>query len=104
MKKLNINANFYLKVLIKILFILILSFKLFSNETLIEIKGNIYTDKNAIFSLIKDTPNEISEEYSNYLLKTLDNSMLFESVKVTIKDNKYVINIIEFPNINEIKF
>ncbi len=104
MKKLNINANFYLKVLIKILFILILSFKLFSNETLIEIKGNIYTDKDAIFSLIKDTPNEISEEYSNYLLKTLDNSMLFESVKVTIKDNKYVINIIEFPNINEIKF
>ena len=98
------NANFYLKILINIVFFLIFSFKLFSNENLIEIKGNIYTDEYAIFSLIKDKPTEISEEYSNYLLKTLDNSMLFENVKITIKNNKYIINIIEFPNINEIKF
>ena len=101
---LNINANIYLKVLIKILFILFYSFKLLSNESLIEIKGNIYTDEYAIFSLIENKPNEITEEYSNYLLKTLDNSMLFESVVVTIKNNKYVINIVEYPNINEIKF
>ena len=101
---LNISANFYLKVLFKILFILLFSFKLSSNESLIEIKGNIYTDEYAIFSLIENKPTEISEEYSNYLLKTLDNSMLFESVVVSIKNNKYIISIIEFPNINEIKF
>ncbi len=101
---LNISVNFCLRVLVKILFILLFSFKLFSNESLIEIKGNIYTDEYAIFSLIENKPTEISEEYSNYLLKTLDNSMLFESVVVSIKNNKYIISIIEFPNINEIKF
>ena len=85
MKMLNINANIYLKVLIKILFILLYSFRLLSNESLIEIKGNIYTDEYAIFSLIENKPNEITEEYSNYLLKTLDNSMLFESVEHTNK-------------------
>ena len=104
MKMLNISANFYLKFLAKILFILLFSFKLSSNESLIEIKGNIYTDEYAIFSLIENKPNEITEEYSNYLLKTLDNSMLFESVVVTIKNNKYIISVVEFPNINEIKF
>jgi len=101
---LNISVNFCLRVLVKILFILLFSFNLFSNESLIEIKGNIYTDEYAIFSLIEKKPIEISEEYSNYLLKTLDNSMLFESVVVSIKNNKYIISIIEFPNINEIKF
>tara|TARA_B100000989_G_C19520336_1_gene463847 strand:+ start:57 stop:2324 length:2268 start_codon:yes stop_codon:yes gene_type:complete len=101
---LNINVNLYLKILIKILFISFFSFKLLSNESLIEIKGNIYTDDYAIFSLIEKKPTEITEEYSNYLLKTLDNSMLFESVVITIKNNKYIISIIEYPNINEIKF
>jgi len=101
---LSISANFYLKFLANILFIFIFSFKLFSNESLIEIKGNIYTDEYAIFSLIENKPNEITEEYSNYLLKTLNNSMLFESVVVTIKNNKYIISVVEFPNINEIKF
>ncbi len=101
---LNINVNLFLKVLIKILFFLFFSFRLLSNESLIEIKGNIYTDDYAIFSLIEKKPTEITEEYSNYLLKRLDNSMLFESVVVTIKNNKYVISIIEYPNINEIKF
>ena len=104
MKMLNINVNLYLKILIKILFISFFSFKLLSNESLIEIKGNIYTDDYAIFSLIEKKPTEITEEYSNYLLKTLDNSMLFESVVITIKNNKYIISIIEYPNINEIKF
>ena len=67
MKMLNISVNFCLKVLVKILFILLFSFKLFSNESLIEIKGNIYTDEYAIFSLIENKPTEVSEEYSNYL-------------------------------------
>ena len=43
-------------------------------------------------------------KYSNYLLKTLINSELFEEVIVTIKDNKYLITITEYSNINNIYF
>ncbi len=104
MNMLMINASFYLKIIINLLFFLILSFKLFSNEISIEIKGNDYTDELAIISLIEDKPEEISEKYSNYLIKTLDNSMMFENVSVSIFDNTYVITITEYPNINKIFF
>tara|TARA_B100001057_G_scaffold157235_1_gene157787 strand:- start:5472 stop:7742 length:2271 start_codon:yes stop_codon:yes gene_type:complete len=104
MKILKINVKYYSKILIKILFILFISFKTYANDISIEINGNDYTDELAIFSLIKDNPIEISEEYSNYLLKTLDNSMLFESVSVTAKENKYIITVKEYPNISSINF
>ena len=69
----------------------------FSNTTLSDeikiIKGNKFTDENAIISIIKEKPQDISEEYSNYLLKTLDNSNLFKNVNIKI-DDKYIISIL----------
>ena len=91
------------KIFISI-FIVIISFKAFSNNINIEIQGNNFTDEEVILSLINIPPKEISEDYSNYLLKTLDNSKLFENVSVKIADNKYIILITEYSNINNIFF
>ena len=94
------------RICFKIIFTIILlnCTKVFSNEILIEINGNNFTDRDVIISLIKDKPTSISQEYSDYIIKTLNNSMLFESVTVTIDKNKYLINIKEFPSINKIYF
>ena len=104
MNKLKKKLKYYLKNIFSILFLLIISQKLFSNETQIQIQGNNFTDDDVILSLIEDKPVVISESYSNYLLKTLDNSMLFENVSVNIEDNIYLISITEYPNINKIYF
>ncbi len=104
MNKLKKKLKYYLKNIFSILFLLIISQKLFSNETQIQIQGNNFTDDDVILSLIEDKPVSISESYSNYLLKTLDNSMLFENVSVNIVDNIYLISITEYPNINKIYF
>jgi len=104
MKVLKINVSYCLKILIKLSFILLLSFNIYSEEIKIKIIGNDYTDESAILALIKDKPNQMSDVYSNYLLKTLDSSMLFENVSVTITENNYIINIKEYPNINNIYF
>ena len=51
-------------------FILILSQKALSQEIKIEFKGNNFTDEIAISSLLKNKPLDISEDYSNYIIKT----------------------------------
>ena len=102
MKKLKMNVRICFKIIFTI--ILLNCTKVFSNEILIEINGNNFTDRDVIISLIKDKPTSISQEYSDYIIKTLNNSMLFESVTVTIDKNKYLINIKEFPSINKIYF
>ena len=102
MKKLKMNVRICFKIIFTI--ILLNCTKVFSNEILIEINGNNFTDRDVIISLIKNKPTSISQEYSDYLIKTLNNSMLFESVTVTIDKNKYLINIKEFPSINKIYF
>ncbi len=92
---------------IKISFSLILfSFfnNVLANEILIEINGNDFTDKDVILSLLDKGPEKLDEQYSNYIIKTLDNSQLFEDVEVKISDNKYIINIKEYSNINKIFF
>ena len=104
MSRLKKKLKYYLKNIFSILFLLIISQKLFSNEIQIQIQGNNFTDDDVILSLIEDKPVVISESYSNYLLKTLDNSMLFENVSVNIEDNTYLISITEYPNINKIYF
>ena len=93
-------------IIILNLTLIILSFSksAISNEIYIEINGNIHTDEIAITSLIKEKPTEISDKYSNYILKTLTESSLFEDVKIEIIDNKYVVTISEFANINKIYF
>ena len=104
MSRLKKKLKYYLKNIFSILFLLIISQKLFSNEIQIQIQGNNFTDDDVILSLIEDKPVVISESYSNYLLKTLDNSMLFENVSVNIEDSTYLILITEYPNINKIYF
>ena len=41
-----------------------------------------------------EKPEILDKEYSNYIIKTLDNSQLFEDVSVKIENAKYIINII----------
>ncbi len=90
--------------LINIISVFFLSLNAYSNEILIDIKGNNFTDDDVVLSLIKDKPTEISDEYSNYLLKTLNDSFLFENVIINTEENKYIISINEYANINEIYF
>ena len=75
-----------------------------SNEINFEIKGNNYTDSNAILSLLDVLPKTFDEEFTNEIIKTLNNSNLFLDVKVIFNNNKYTIIVKEYPNINKIKF
>ena len=93
-----------LKCTISIVLFFFITFNVAANSIKIEILGNKFTDSDVILSLIKNKPTNINEDYSNYLLKTLDNSKLFEEVSVKIKDNVYIISVIEFPNINKIYY
>ena len=105
MKELKKNLKIYLKIFFSLTLILAFFPKtLYSNDINIEIIGNDFTDKDVILSLIKNKPENISEEYSNYLIKTLDNSKLFEDVSVKIVENRYLISVTEFININKIYF
>ncbi len=96
--------NLFLRSISSIIILTAISLKVYSKEIEILIEGNDYTDTDAILSLIKDEPTEINEDYSNYIIKTLDNSKLFEEVSVIIREDTYIIIIKEFPNINNIYF
>ena len=93
-----------LKISCKLLLFLFLSFKVYSSDILIEIRGNDFTDNDVILSLIKEKPSKLDEEYSNYLIKTLDNSNLFDEVSVKIEENKFIIFISEYANLNKIYY
>ncbi len=104
MKK-SINIYYTtLKFLSSLLFVLFFSKHVFSSEISLEIKGNNFTDEEVILSLLDETPLDLTEDYSNYIIKSLDNSQLFEEVSVIIEENKYIITITEFSNINKIFF
>ncbi len=104
MKKLKKKLKYSIKIFLSIISLLFINFSVNSSEIDIEVNGNIFTDKSVIFSLIEKKPIDINEEYSNYLIKTLQNSNLFENISVKITDNKYIITINEYPNINKIYF
>ena len=97
--KLNI-LNFSVILLLLIFY----SYKVLSNEISIEIIGNQYSDNEVIFSIIEKKPDVISEEYSNYLLKELNDSKSFQNVKVEIKNNKYLVFIEEYPSIIKVSY
>ncbi len=101
----NILAHL-LKLILKLTFLVILfvSTSLYAQNLIIEIKGNKFTDELVIESLLEEKPKNISQEYANYIIKTLDKSQLFENVTVNINENKYVILVSEYPNINKIYF
>ena len=104
MKKLKINYKFLSKLLINILFIFFISKSLSSNEIQFEIVGNNFTDTDVILSLLEDVKVNTDTEYSNYIVNTLNESNLFSDVRVKFVDNKYIITIEEFPNIDKIYF
>ncbi len=104
MKKLKINY-FHLKFkIINLLLILLISKSVFANNTLFEIQGNNFTDSNVILSLLNKIPETVDEEFSNDIIKVLNNSNLFSDVSVRFIDNKYIINVKEYPNIDKLYF
>ncbi len=96
-KKLNIFLSSFL-------LIFIISKYTFANEIIYEIYGNEFTDSEVILSILNDITTNLDEEYSNEILKTLNNSNLFSDVSVEYVENKYIIQILEFPNINKLYF
>ncbi len=99
-----ICKNLSYKLSILLLLLLFISKTSYSNEALFEIEGNEYTDSNVIISLLKDIPDSIDDESSNYIIKVLNASNLFSYVQVELKKNKYLITVKEFPNIDKIYF
>ncbi len=103
MKNSKINLK-NLKILISFLFIFFVSYSINANDNLFEIKGNNFTDTNVILSLLKDIPENLDEEYSNEIIKILNTSNLFSELSVKFIDNKYIIIVKEFPNIDKLYF
>ena len=104
MKILKIKLKKLSLILINFLIFLFLSNFVFANDLNFEIKGNQYTDSDVIISLLKDIPDKIDAEYSNEIINTLNSSNLFSNVSVKLIDQKYIITVKEFPNINKIYF
>ena len=85
---------------VSILFLLIfINIEVLAKEFIIE--GNQYTDDNIVISIIDEIPDIDEKSQSNFILKKLISSNLFESVEVTYDLNNYYIKIIEFPSINK---
>ena len=91
-------------IFISCVFIFLISKSSFSKDIEFVINGNEFTDSNVILSLLSEIPKNLDEEYSNDIINTLNASNLFSNVVVKLQDNKYIITIEEFPNINKIYF
>ncbi len=94
------NLNYY-RLNIAIIFSSIFFISnVYSSE--IEINGNKYSDDEVILSIIGDIPNSDIETQSNYILKKLNKSDLFDEVEIFFKNDKFTINVIEYPSIANI--
>ena len=91
-------------ILINSFLLLFLSYSIYASEVNFKIEGNTFSDSDAILSLLKDIPKDISEEYTNDIIKVLSNSNLFSDVRVKLINNTYIISVVEFPNIDKLKF
>ena len=90
--------------LISLLIIFAIPKAVFANDNLFIIQGNNFTDSNVIISLLQNIPENLDEEYSNVIIKVLNESNLFSDVRVKFNDNKYNIVVKEYPNIRKIYF
>tara|TARA_B100001057_G_scaffold75375_1_gene70080 strand:+ start:35 stop:2305 length:2271 start_codon:yes stop_codon:yes gene_type:complete len=104
MKKLNKIYQNFNYILISLLIIFAIPKIVFANDNLFIIKGNNYTDSNVIISLLENIPENLDEEYSNEIIKILNESNLFSEVSVKFIDNKYNIIVNEYPSIRKIYF
>ncbi len=103
MKKLKINYKILAIILLNSIIVFSSKFA-FSNNNLFVIEGNKFTDSNAIVSLLDEIPKTIDKQYSNDIIKALNDSNLFSDVSVNFEDNKYIIIVKEFPNIDNFYF
>ena len=67
-------------------------------------EGNEFTDTDAIISILREIPDQPSKEYTNEIIKLLNNSDLFSDVQVKLLDNQYLILVKEYPNIDRLSF
>ena len=104
MKKLNKIYLIFNYILISLLIIFSIPKTVLANDNLFIIQGNNFTDSNVIISLLENIPENLDEEYSNDIIKVLNESNLFFDVKVKFIDNKYNIIVNEYPNIRKIYF
>ena len=103
----NILSKIYQRlnyILISLLLIFAISKTVFANDNLFVIQGNNFTDSDVIVSLLENIPENLDEEYSNEIIKILNDSNLFSDVKVKFIENKYNIIVNEYPNIRKIYF
>ena len=103
MRKLKINLKYLKYISFILFFILFFSKNLFSNELSIIIQGNKYTDSDVILSLLSEIPTDTNKDYSNEIIKTLNDSDLFSNVEIEFNENKYIIIVKEYPIIDKIK-
>ena len=104
MKKLSSDYQSLKKIFFSFFIFLFISNALYSNEILFEIKGNDFTDREAILSLLDEIPKNIEDDYSNEIIKALNDSNLFSEVSVININEKYIITVKEYPSINRFYF
>ena len=100
-----LSQNIFKNILLVFFFLLFFNKFSYANKTYqFEINGNQNTDKEVILSIIDKIPDSLSDEYSNYLINELNDSGLFKDIKIRIENNKYFIDVIEYPVIQKIYF
>ena len=104
MKKLNKIYQKLNYILISLLVCFSICKAVIASDNLFIIQGNNFTDSNVIISLLKNIPQNLDEEYSNEIIKVLNESNLFSDVRVKFLDNKYNIIVQEYPNIRKMYF
>ena len=103
MKKSKKNYKIF-KYIFTAFFFFLYSQVAIANQIKFEVKGNNFTDPDTILFLLKDIPDDLDEKYSNDILKVLNDSNLFSEVVVKFENNKYIISVKEYPNINNLYF
>ena len=104
MKKLKKSCLILKSKLIIVFVFSFLSKPLFSNEILFDIQGNDFTDTEAILSILKEIPDTSNKEFTNDIIRVLNDSNLFSDVQVKLFDNQYSIIVKEHPNIDKLSF
>ncbi len=104
MKKLKKNYTILRYKLIIYCLFLFLSKPLTSNEILFDIQGNNFTDTDVILSILNEIPDTTNKESTNDIIRVLNDSNLFSDVQVKLEENKYLIIVKEYPNIDTLYF
>ncbi len=104
MKKLRIDWKKYRYFFVIFIFVFLFTKTLFGKDILFEIQGNNFTDDEVILSLLENIPEKLDDEFSDAIIKTLNESNLFADVSVKLLENKYLIIVEEYQIINKITF